>query len=348
MNYVMKLRKRVTFFVIVTMLTSLLVTSCGSTTPKPKGQYPSQNINGIIAWGAGGGTDNVSRRLQPVAEKVLGKSIIMSNKTGGSGTLATQYVYDKRADGYTLLFNAENPLLYPILGLSKLTYDDFEPILISVQGNTVIVVPKDSPYNTLDDLIKDAKAKPGKINLGISGVGGQPYITAAILKKVEGVEFNQVPFDGDGPLTTALLGKQVQVTALSVGAAAQYIKNGDMKALALMANEPNVILPNVPAIGEINPAYQKILKASGFFFGVFVKKGTPEDVVEKLREAFQAAYNDPKFQEYIITNGMIPLGLTGNEAKKFVKEWQSQISWLIYEAGGAKESPEKFGIPKPQ
>lgn len=347
MNYFMKLRKKTALLTVVTMLTSLLVTGCGTAAANIKGPYPNQNINGIIAWGAGGGTDSISRRLQPEAEKVLGKSIIMSNKPGGAGILATQYVYDQKADGYTLLFNAETPPLYPILGLPELTYDDFEPILISVQGNTVIVVPKDSPYNTLEDLIKDAKAKPGKINLGTSGVGGQPYITAAILKKVDGVKFNQVPYDGDSSLITALLGKQIQVTALSAGAAAQYINNGNMKALALMANKPNAIIPNVPAIGEINPEYQKILKTSGFFYGVFVKKGTPEDVVKKLREAFKAAYNDPKFQEYVAANGMVPLGLTGDEAKKFVKDWQSQISWLIYEAGGAKESPEKFGIPRP-
>lgn len=347
MKYLMGLKKKAVILLSITILITLNITGCGKIADTKQVPYPSQNINGIIAWGAGGGTDNVARRLQAGAEKVLGKSIIMSNKPGGAGILATQYVYDQKADGYTLLFNAETPPLYPILGLPNLTYEKFEPVLLLVRGSSVIVVPKDSPYNTFEDLIKDAKAKPNKINLGISGVGGQPYITAAILKKVDGVIFNQVPYDGDSSLITALLGKQIQVTALSVGAAAQYINNGDVKALVVMANKPNPIIPNVPAAGDINPKYQEILKASGFFYGVFVKKGTPKNVTDKLVEAFKSAYNDPKFQQYVISNGMVPLGLTGEEAKKFIRDWQSQMCWLIYEAGGAKESPEKFGITKP-
>jgi tripartite-type tricarboxylate transporter receptor subunit TctC len=330
---------------VALVITTMAAAGCGG--EKKKEQYPSQNINGFIAWGAGGGTDQVSRTLTPGAEKVLGKTIVMANKPGATGVIATQNVADQKADGYTLLFNAENPQLYPILGLSKLTYDDFEPILIATQGSTVIVVPKDSPYKTYADLINDAKANPGKINIGISGVGGQPYVTAAILKKVEGVSFNQVSYDGDGPLTTSLLGNQLQVTGLAVGAAVQYIKNGDMRALAIMSNKANPSIPNVPPITEIDPKYNDVMKASGFFYGVFVKKGTPEPIIAKLREAFQTAYKDAKFQDYMQKNGLTPMGITGDEAKKFMKEWQSIISWLIYDAGGAKESPEKFGIPKP-
>lgn len=344
----MSMGKRGTLLVALLVIAGLVVAGCGGGgTAQKKDQYPTQNINGVIAWGAGGGTDGTMRTLAPLAEKVLGKSIILSNKTGAAGAIATQNVFDQKADGYTLLMNAENPQLYEILGLSKLSYKDFDPILLAVQGSTVIVVPKDSPYQTLDDLIKAAKENPGKLTIGISGVGGQPYVTSAILKKVEGVTFNTVTFDGDGPLTTALLGKQLDVTGLAVGVATQYVKNGDMRALAIMANKPNPSLPNVPEITKLNSKYADILKASGFFYGIWVKKGTPEDVVKKLTEAYTAAYKDPKFQEFVQKSGMTPLGLTGKEARDFADQWQSQMAWLIYEAGGAKESPEKFNIPKP-
>ncbi|KKM09299.1 hypothetical protein SY88_19905 [Clostridiales bacterium PH28_bin88] len=324
----------------------MIVVGCGAQQAQ-KETYPTQNINGTIAWGAGGGTDSVSRLLAPVAEKELGKSIVLTNKTGATGSIAAQYVFDQKPDGYNLLFHAENPQLYQVLGLSQLSYDDFEPIILAVQGMTVVVVPKDSPYKTLDDLINDAKARPGKVNMGISGVGGQPYMTANILKKGEGVNFNTVTFDGDGPLITALLGKQIDATGLAIGAATQYIKNGDFRGLAVIANKRNDAIPDVPALGEMKPQYQSMLQAPGFFYGVFVKKGTPEDIIKKLRDAFQVAFKDAKFQEYAQKNGMIPLGLTGDEAKAYMKKWQSTMSWLIYDAGGAKESPEKFGIPKP-
>lgn len=309
--------------------------------------YPDRPINGVIAWGAGGGTDTVSRLTTPIAEKILGKSVILANKTGATGAIAAQAVSTQPADGYTLMFHAENPQLYQVLGLSPLSYDDFEPVMLFVQGSTVIVVPKDSPYKTYDDLIKAAKATPGKLSVGISGVGGQPWVTSTLLKKVEGVSFNPVAFDGDGPLVTAMLGKQLDVSGLSVGAAFQYIKNGDLRALAIMKNSPNVALPEIPYITKLNPAFNDVMKASGFFYGVFVKKGTPQPIIDKLATAYKFALNDTKFVNYAKINGLDVIGMTGKDAKAFMNNWRSQMSWLIFDAGAGKTSPEKFGIPKP-
>ncbi|MBK9444285.1 MAG: tripartite tricarboxylate transporter substrate binding protein [Comamonadaceae bacterium] len=309
--------------------------------------YPDRPINGVIAWGAGGGTDTVSRLMTPIAEKILGKSVILANKTGATGAIAAQAVQSAPADGYTVMFHAENPQLYQVLGLSPLSYDDFEPVILSVQGSTVIVVPKDSPFKTYDDLIKAAKATPGKLSVGISGVGGQPWVTSMLLKKVEGVTFNPVAFDGDGPLVTAMLGKQLDVSGLAVGAAAQYIKNGDLRALAIMKSSPNVALLEVPHITKLNPAFTDVMKASGFFYGVFVKKGTPQPIIDKLTKAYTFALNDTKFKDYAKLNGLDVMGITGKDARAFMNTWRSQMSWLIFDAGAGKNSPEKFGIPKP-
>jgi len=309
--------------------------------------YPDHPINGIIAWGAGGGTDTVSRLTTPLAEKDLGKPIILANKTGATGAIAAQAVASAKADGYTLLFHAENPQLYQVLGLSTLSYDDFDPVMLFVQGSTVIVVPKDSPLKSYEDLIKAAKANPGKLSIGISGIGGQPWVTATLLKKIEGVTFNPVAFDGDGPLVTALLGKQLDVSGLAVGAAVQYVKTGDLRALAIMKNSANPALPDVPYITKLNPAFTDAMKASGFFYGVFVKKGTPQPIADKLTAAYKSALAEPKFVDYAKTNGLTVLGLTGAPARDFMNTWRSQMSWLIFEAGGAKESPDKFKIPKP-
>jgi tripartite-type tricarboxylate transporter receptor subunit TctC len=309
--------------------------------------YPDHPINGIIAWGAGGGTDTVSRLTTPLAEKALGKPIILANKTGATGAIAAQAVASAKADGYTLLFHAENPQLYQVLGLSELSYDDFDPVMLFVQGSTVIVVPKDSPLKTYDDLIKAAKASPGKLSIGNSGIGGQPWVTATLLKKIEGVTFNPVAFDGDGPLTTALLGKQLDVSGLAVGAAVQYVRNGDLRALAIMKDSPNPALPDVPYITKLNPAFANAMKASGFFYGVFVKKGTPKEITDKLTAAYKSALSEPKFIDYAKNNGLTVVGLSGQPARDFMNNWRSQMSWLIFESGGAKESPEKFKIPKP-
>lgn len=308
--------------------------------------YPAHPINGYIAWGAGGGTDTVSRLVTPLAEKVLGQSIVLANKTGATGAIATQAAYAAKADGYTLLFHAENPQLYQVLGLSELSYDEFDPIMLFVQGSTVIVVPKDSPIKTYADLIKVAKEKPNELSIGISGVGGQPWVTSKLIKKVEGAEFNPVTFNGDGPLITALLGGQLDVSGLAVGAAVQYVKNGDLRALAIMKNSPNATLPDVPYITELNPAFNDVMKASGFFYGVFVKKGTPKPIEEKLTAAYKQAMEDPKFKDYAAMNGLSVLGYTGDEARQFMNNWRSIMSWLIWDTGVGVNNPEKYGIPK--
>ncbi len=308
--------------------------------------YPSHPINGYIAWGAGGGTDTVSRLVTPLAEKVLGQTVIMTNKTGATGAICAQSVYASKPDGYTLMFHAENPMLYQVLGLSELSYDEFDPIMLFVQGSTVIVVPKDSPIKTYDDLINAAKEKPGEMAIGISGVGGQPWVTSKLIKKVEGVDFNAVAFNGDGPLVTALLGGQLDVSGLSVGSAVQYIKNGDLRALAIMKDSPNPTLPDVPYITQIRPAFTSVMKASGFFYGVFVKKGTPQPVVDTLRNAYGEALKDEKFKNYASMNGLTILGITGEEARQFMNNWRSIMSWLIWDSGAGKNDPASFGIPK--
>ena len=308
--------------------------------------FPDQPIIGYIAWGAGGGTDTISRLLSPLAEKELGQAIVMVNKTGKTGVFAAEKVLSENADGHTLLFHAENPQLYQVLGLSEISYDEFDPILLFVQGSTVLVVPKSSPFKSYADLIKAAKAKPGKLSIGLSGIGGQPWVTSKLIKKVEGVDFSPVSFDGDGPLISALLGGRISISGLAVSAAIPYIKKGDLRPLAIMKNSPNATLPDVPYITKVNPAYTRVMKASGFFYGVYVKKGTPAPVKEQLIKAFNVALKDPSIKNYAQNNGLTVLGSTDNEARQFINQWRSTMSWLIWNSGAGKNSPENFGIPK--
>ncbi len=308
--------------------------------------YPAQPIIGYIAWGAGGGTDTVSRLVTPIAEKVLGQSIVMVNKAGQTGTLATVAAYQAKADGHTLLFHAENPQLYQVLGLSELSYDEFDPIMLFVQGSTVLVAPKGSSIKTYADLIDSAKKNPGKLSIGISGVGGQPWVTSKLIKKVEGVDFRHVSFNGDGPLISALLGGRISASGLAVSAAIPYIKSGDLQALAIMKNSPNKTFPDVPYITQLNPDYNDIMKASGFFYGVYVKKGTPSAVKDTLVKAFAKALENQEFKDYAKMNGLTVLGYSGDKARQFINNWRSLMSWLIWDSGAGKNSPETFGIPK--
>lgn len=323
----------------------LLASGCAQ---NKEGKFPSSNLNGIVPWGAGGGTDLVSRAAVLGAKDVLGKSVVIVNKPGASGTIGQQYVYDQKADGHTLLFNTGDGTLYPVLGLSDLTYKEFTPIYLFAKIAGVIVVSKDSPYNTLDELLNAAKENPEGLKMGVSGVGGLPWVASIMLNNLFGAQFSTVTFDGDGPIIPALMGNQIDVTVLSAGSANQYIESGEFKGLAAVSNDPISSMPDVPALGALKPEAQPMLNTTGPWFGVFVKKDTPEDVVAKLTEAFKAGYENEEFQEFLKTNGYTPLGLTGDAAWDHINAWQSQQAWLIYDAGKAQESPEKFGIPRPQ
>jgi tripartite-type tricarboxylate transporter receptor subunit TctC len=248
--------------------------------------FPKKDINGVIQWGEGGATDIISRSLASVAEDELGTSLVMQNKTGATGAIGAQYVYDQPADGYTLLFGAENPNLYQLLEISDRDYvNDFIPISIIGQSFAGIVVNKESEFDTLEDLVAYAQDNQGKLKMGTSGEGGLPHVASAMLKSELDTEFNLIPYDGDGPLSVALLGKEIDVTVLAVSAAQEYVDSGDFKMLAVLNNEALDSMPDVAPITDIYPQFDAYLPW-GPFQGVFAHKDTPEEIVQKLSDAF--------------------------------------------------------------
>jgi len=308
--------------------------------------YPEKNLQGLIMWGAGGGTDNFARAVTPLVEKHLGQTIILQNRTGASGAVATTLVVNSPADGYTLLYGAENPANYRVLGLSPLSFHDLEPITIAVEGAVVICVNPETPYTTMQELVDGAKAEK-RIRMATSGVGGLPYVAGAMMKNIHGTDFNYIQFDGDGPGATAVMGGHADVMPLALSTSVEYIRAGRLRGLAVLTTKRVPQLPDVPAITEIYPEYEQYLPW-GPFYGVFVKKGTPADIVAKLSDAFVKAMEEPRFEEYVKNSGGFKNGATGEDAVNFLTKFESTASWLIFNAGGAKHSPAEFSIPEPQ
>ena len=308
-------------------------------------QFPQKNLQGIAMWGAGGGTDNFARSITPLAEKNLGQTVILQNKVGAAGAIATTLTVNAPADGYTLLYGAENPAIYRILGLSPLSFHDLEPIIIPIEGTVVICVNPDTPYKTMQDLIK-ATGSNSKIKMGTSGTGGLPYVAGAMMKVIHGAEFNHIQFDGDGPGATAVMGGHVEMMPLALSTSVEYIRSNRLRGLAVLRTSRVAQLPDVPAITEIYPEYAKFLPW-GPFYGVFVKKGTPPDVMKKLTDSFLQAAKDERFKAFANNSGGEMINLTGDAARAYLTKFESTASWLIHNAGGAKKSPETFGIPKP-
>lgn len=309
--------------------------------------YPIKEIQGIIQWGAGGSTDTVMRSVTPHAEEALGGTIVMQNMTGGVGAIALNHVTGQPADGYTLLMGAENPLLYKVMGLGDKDYSDFIPVSLLARGTPILVANKDAPFDDYAGMMAHIKENPGEVRFGATGPGGLPSVITAMINSVEGdLDVISVPYDGDGPALTALQGGAIDVMPAVLGAAIEGIRAGNMKPLAIFDVAANDKLPDVPAVTSFNSAYETYLPW-GPFFGVFVVKGTPDDVVAKLSAAYAEGAKHPDFVELMDNRGFTMMGISGAEAEEFLAKWQQGTTWLLQDAGETKASPEEFGIKRP-
>ncbi len=309
--------------------------------------FPAKPLQGVIMWGAGGAMDNVSRAITPNVEPHLDQEVILVNKPGGTGAIATQFVFSRRADGYTLLYGAENPQLYGVLGLSKLDYKDFYPVNILARGLTVVLVKDDSPWKSLQELVNDAKAKPSQLKMGTTGPGGVPFVVGKLIDTVTGIKTLSVPFKGEGPGITALLGGHVDFIPTGLAAASEHIRSGRVRALAVVDSDPLTLNDKViPPITEDFDAFKKYVPW-GPFYGVFCKNEVPDTTKEVLVNAFKKGADSERFNEFLKANELVLMNISGAEASEYVKKWQSITTWLLHSADATKVSPAEFGIPKP-
>jgi tripartite-type tricarboxylate transporter receptor subunit TctC len=320
----------------------MCLAGCGATTA----EFPEQDLQGIIQWGAGGSTDLVLRSVAPHAERVLGRSIVMTNRPGGVGAIATHFVATQPSDGYTLLMGAENPQLYKVMGLSELDYADFYPVNVLARGIPVLVANNAAPFDTIKELVDYVQANPGMVKMGSTGPGGLPSVVGGMLSTELDFKVTAVPFDGDGPALTAMQGGAVDFMPAVLGAAVEYVKAGRIKILGVFDSEPSPILPDARPIVADYPQFEKFLPW-GPFFGVFVKRDTPEEITNTLVEAFKAGADSEEFRKVLTDRGYVPMNISGEQADAFLTKWQSTTAWAVYDAGIAKTSPEAFGIARP-
>ena len=308
--------------------------------------YPTKDIQGSIMWSAGGVCDMSARAIGAVAQDILDTNIIFTNRAGSGGAVSTTYVNAQAADGYELLFGAENPQIAKVMGTAEIDYDDFTPINLYCTTYAAVSVSKDSPYNTLEELMDDILANPGKIVMATTGAGGLPEVVAAMFADVVGTDPILVPFDGENECMTAIMGGNADYTITTLGSAASFYQSGDIKLLSMIAETPVEGYEDIPIVVDSYSDFSKYVPW-GPFYGVFVKNGTDQAIVDKLTEVFGAAAKDQDFQQLLRDNGCFPMNLSGEEAAEYVKSYRSITSWLLYDSGAAQNSPEDFGIEKP-
>lgn len=269
--------KKILSLILVLAMIMAFATGCSKT----EKQWPAKDINIYITHSAGGDTDYMARQLATHLEDELGVSVVCSNVTGSNGATCMQQYKDGDNSGYT--FIATNTAALngnEATSMVDFGYDAFEPVAVyGIQSGENIVVPADSPYNTLEELIAATQANPGQIRLGIS-TGGGVYIMSCVLTNLGGAEFNLIDVGDAATRLTALLGGEVEATSLPYSTAADYIENGQLKSLCTLLSSAPTLLPDQATASQTIPE----LKVDTEYV-LLAPKGTPAEVVEALNAA---------------------------------------------------------------
>lgn len=310
--------------------------------------YPTKPLSMIIPYAAGGTTDTWGRKLAVMLEKYLGQPVTATNQGGASGSIGAQFVREQPSDGYTLLVSAETLGTYRTMNICDLGYDDFTVISPIVGDPKVIVVGKDSKYNTLEELLDDIKANPGKITMAHSGPGGSGHNQGLVLKEL-GYDVAMTSFDSGNDSLLGVIGGQVDFTNPNISTLGGFIESGDVKPLAVFSNERMEAYPDIPAFTETVPESEKYLNIPYTLITLAVNNDTPQEEVDVLKAACQKIFADPEWQEFVAANAADPLFEKYTDdasVKEFYDNWMSVICWMQYDNGVAEKSPEEFGIKR--
>ncbi|HUX41355.1 MAG TPA: tripartite tricarboxylate transporter substrate binding protein [Rectinemataceae bacterium] len=301
--------------------------------------YPDKAIQVVVPAGAGGDTDVNCRIVGKYLEKELGQPIVVVNVNGGGGTLGSRKVKDSAPDGYTALFYHPSMFLNQMMGLVDYGFSDFENAGIAVMDNTnIFVVSASSPYKNLQDLIKAAKANPGKIKFATE-TGGFTHLQILAFQAETGVQFNIVDVGAAAQKIVALLGRQVDAIGISYGIIKDYVTSNKFRVIGVESDARNPLIPEVATFKEqgVNISFPK------FFYYLF-PKGTPQAVINKFDAALAKVAADPALKAELNKFMVDPVYIAPAEAIKYMNAQQAtyfNYKDLILNAKTTKEEVKK-------
>ncbi|MGJ5011740.1 Bug family tripartite tricarboxylate transporter substrate binding protein [Bradyrhizobium oligotrophicum] len=300
----------------VLMLASLGLAIVGAIPGTARAEYPDRPIKVVVPFSPGGGTDLIARTLaKPMAEK-LGQSIVVENRAGAGTIIGSDVVARSQPDGYTLLIatlaHSVNPSLH-----AKLPYDTdkaFAPVTLIGTYQNILVVKPDSPFKTVEDVIKAAKANPGKYTYASQGIGTSAHLAGELLNNLAHIELTHIPYKGAGPALTDVLGGQVDMMFASSAAVSGFIASKSLRPIAVTGAKGQTQVPGVPSVEETVPGY-----VFDSWYGLYVPAKTPKPVIDKLLEAVKFAAQDPEFLKRAQDEGLLLRVGTPDELDAYVK-----------------------------
>lgn len=299
--------------------------------------YPSRPITMIVPFPPGGVADITGRPTAHVMGKLLKQSVVVQNKGGAGGSVGTAQAARSAPDGYTILMALSSISVLPVADRLQgrapaYELDQFAPIALISADPTVLVVREDSPYKTLKDLVEAAKAKPGTINYGSSGVYGTLHVAMEIFADAAGIKLFHIPYQGGGPAVAALLGGQIDALASGPSAAIGQIKAGKMRALAVWGDKRLASLPDVPSMKELG------YDATFYIWsGLFAPAATPSPILMTLRDAVRRTVEDSEFKEAMAKVETPIAYLDAPEFKTFLDKDAARLKVAVERIGKVPE-----------
>jgi tripartite-type tricarboxylate transporter receptor subunit TctC len=294
--------------------------------------FPSKSVHIFVPYSAGGAVDILTRTLGDVVSRQWGQSVVVENRPGAGGVLASQALVTSPPDGYTLIVVASghptNPFLYPKLPYD--TFKDFTPISLLASSPNILLVRADSPFKTLADMIAQAKSRPGSLSFGHAGTGTSTHLAGELLKNLAKIDISGIPYKGGLPAINDLLGGQIPMSFNNGPESVGQLEAGTLRALAVTTASRVPFLPNVPSMAETVPGYD-----TEVWWGLLGPAGMPPDVVAKLSHDFVAALNTDTVKERLAKLGALPIG--SSPAQFDAKIHADYKKWgPIIEAAGIK------------
>jgi tripartite-type tricarboxylate transporter receptor subunit TctC len=284
--------------------------------------YPTRPVRIIAAFAAGGGVDITARLIGQWLSERLGQSFVTENRPGAGGNLGTEAVVNAAPDGYTLLLatvpNAVNAALYEKLNFNFIR--DIAPVAGIIRVPMVMLLHPSVPAGTLPEFLVYAKANPGKVNMASAGTGSAPHMAGELFNFMAGVNLVHVPYRGQGPALSDLLGGQVQVMFATTPGIAEYISSGRLRALAVTTAARAEMLPELPPVGEFVSGYE-----ASQWYGMGAPKSTLAEIIEKLNREINAGLVDAKMKARLAEIGGEPLTGSASEFGTFIAE--ETVKW---------------------
>jgi tripartite-type tricarboxylate transporter receptor subunit TctC len=291
--------------------------------------FPNKPVRFIVTYPAGGSSDLMGRLMAKKLNDLWGQPIIVENKGGAAGSIGMEYAARQPADGYAFVLGNIGPALINPL-ISKVTYNmekDFIPIALTASGPNVLVVPANSPYKTFQDLLNAAKAKPGTLNFGTSGPGSMSHIATEMIMCEANIKMTHVPYKGGGLALIDLMAGQIDFIVSDALPAAEHIKSGKIRPLAITSNARTPLVPGVATFSEAGlPGF-----AAVSWWGVYLPAGTPKDIQDRYQAALVKIMNDPEIKERFAALGVQAQATSMDEFKSFISSENTKYSKLISE-----------------